>query len=255
MTAEPRDRDAGADQARRVAIVTGGSGGIGRVVANRLANDGFAIVLNYGGNTARADGAVAEITGRAGVAIALKADVADETAVAALFDTAEKTYGGIDVVVHAAGVMPLAPLADLDLDVFDRLVRTNLRGTFVINQQAVRRVRRGGAIINFSSSVLGLALPTYSAYAATKGAVEAITMILARELRGRDVTVNAVAPGPTATPLFLDGKDDETIAQFASEPPLERLGQPPDVAELVAFLASPGHWVNGQVLRVNGGIA
>lgn len=255
MTAEPRDRDAGADQARRVAIVTGGSGGIGRVVANRLANDGFAIVLNYGGNTARADDAVAEITGRAGVAIALKADVADETAVAALFDTAEKTYGGIDVVVHAAGVMPLAPLADLDLDVFDRLVRTNLRGTFVINQQAVRRVRRGGAIINFSSSVLGLALPTYSAYAATKGAVEAITMILARELRGRDVTVNAVAPGPTATPLFLDGKDDETIAQFASEPPLERLGQPPDVAELVAFLASPGHWVNGQVLRVNGGIA
>ena len=255
MTAEPRDRDAGADQARRVAIVTGGSGGIGRVVANRLANDGFAIVLNYGGNTARADDAVAEITGRAGVAIALKTDVADETAVAALFDTAEKTYGGIDVVVHAAGVMPLAPLADLDLDVFDRLVRTNLRGTFVINQQAVRRVRRGGAIINFSSSVLGLALPTYSAYAATKGAVEAITMILARELRGRDVTVNAVAPGPTATPLFLDGKDDETIAQFASEPPLERLGQPPDVAELVAFLASPGHWVNGQVLRVNGGIA
>jgi 3-oxoacyl-[acyl-carrier protein] reductase len=153
--------------------------------------------------------------------------------------------------------MPLAPLAELDLEVADRLglVRTNLRGTFVVAQQAVRRVRPGGAIITFSSSVLALAFPNYSAYAATKGAVEAITLILAREQRGRDVTVNAVAPGPTATPLFLDGKDEETIAQLASQPPLARLGQPSDIAEVVAFLAGPGHWVNGQVLRANGEIA
>jgi 3-oxoacyl-[acyl-carrier protein] reductase len=235
--------------------VTGGSGGIGRVVSNRLADNELAVVVNYAGNSAAADDTVAEITGRGGRAIAVAADVADEKEVAELFDTVERTYGGVDVVVHAAGIMPLAPLADLDMDVFDRVVRTNLRGTFVIDQQAVRRVRAGGAIINFSSSVLALALPTYSAYAATKGGVEAMTMILARELRGRDITVNAVAPGPTATPLFLDGKDDATIARFASEPPLERLGEPSDVAETIAFLAGPGHWVNGQVLRVNGGIA
>lgn len=243
------------EASQRVALVTGGSGGIGRETAIRLASDGFAVVVNYAGNATEADAAVAELAAAGRNAIAVKADVADETAVAAMFDTAERTFGGIDVVVHAAGIMPLAPLADLDLDVFDRVVRTNLRGTFVVNQQSVRRLRSGGAIINFSSSVLALALPNYSAYAATKGGVEAITLILARELRGRDVTVNAVAPGPTATPLFLNGKDEETIARFAAQPPLERLGLPSDVAELVAFLAGPGHWVNGQVLRVNGGIA
>ena len=255
MTADVWTRDADADHAERVAIVTGGSGGIGRVVANRLADDDFAVVVNYAGNPSPADDTVAEIRDRGGEAIAIPADVADEKEVADLFDAVDRAYDRVDVVVHAAGIMPLAPLAELDLDVFDRVVRTNLRGTIVVDQQGIRRVRGGGAIINFSSSVLGLALPTYSAYAATKGGVEAITMILARELRGRDITVNAVAPGPTATPLFLDGKDDATIAQFAGEPPLERLGQPSDVAELIAFLAGPGRWVNGQVLRVNGGIA
>jgi 3-oxoacyl-[acyl-carrier protein] reductase len=243
------------DAAQRVALVTGGSGGIGRDAAIRLASDGFAVVVNYAGNVSNADAVVAEIADAGGNAVAVTADVADETAVAAMFDTAEQTYGGIDVVVHAAGIMPLAPLADLDLDVFDTVVRTNLRGTFVVDQQAVRRIRSGGAIINFSSSVLALAMPGYAAYAATKGGVEAITLIVARELRGRDVTINAIAPGPTATALFLNGKDEETIARFASTPPLERLGLPSDVAELVAFLAGPGHWVNGQVLRVNGGIA
>lgn len=152
--------------------------------------------------------------------------MADEAAVAAMFDTAEQAFGGIDLVVHSAGIMPLAPLADLDLDVLDRVLRTNLRGTFVVAQQAVRRVRPGCAIIKFSSSVLGLALPNYSAYAASKGGVEAITLIVARELLGREVTINAIAPGPTATPLFLNGKDEETIERFASQPPLERLGIP-----------------------------
>jgi 3-oxoacyl-[acyl-carrier protein] reductase len=243
-----------AEATRRVALVTGGSGGIGRETALHLAANGFAVVVHYAGNVAEADVVAAGILSAGGEAIAVKADVADDTAVAAMFDTMEQAFGGVDVVVHAAGIMPLAPLADLELDVFDHVVRLNLRGTFVVDQQAVLRVRSGGAIINFSSSVVGLALPTYSAYAATKGAVEAITLILARELRGRDVTVNAIAPGPTATALFLDGKDDETIAEFASRPPLQRLGLPSDVAELVAFLAGPGHWVNGQVLRVNGGI-
>ncbi|MFK0023074.1 SDR family oxidoreductase [Streptomyces sp. NPDC090798] len=241
---------------RRVAVVTGGSRGIGREAAERLAADGYAVVVNYAGNEAEADKTVAAITEAGGEAIAVRADVADETEVAALFDATESAFGGVDVVVHAAGVMVLAPLVDLDLDVLDRMTRTNIRGTFVVDQQAARRLRAGGALINFSSSVLALAIPGYSAYAATKGAVEAVTLIVARELRGRDVTVNAVAPGPTATALFLDGKDEETIARMAAQPPLERLGTPRDIADVVSFLAGPaGRWVNGQVLRANGGIA
>ncbi|MCL6289110.1 SDR family oxidoreductase [Streptomyces sp. ID03-2B] len=239
---------------RRVAVVTGGSRGIGRESAERLAADGFAVVVNYAGNRTEAEAAVAAITAAGGEAFAQQADVADEVAVAALFDAAEETFGGVDVVVHAAGVMALAPLAELELDTLDRMHRTNIRGTFVVDQQAARRLREGGAIINFSSSVLSLSLPGYTAYAATKGAVEAMTLILARELRGRDITVNAVAPGPTATALFLDGKDEETIARMAAQPPLERLGTPQDIAEVVSFLAGPARWVNGQVLRANGGI-
>ncbi|MFF7881844.1 SDR family oxidoreductase [Streptomyces sp. NPDC020794] len=241
---------------RRVAVVTGGSRGIGRETAERLAADGYAVVVNYAGNEAEADKTVAAITEAGGEAIAVRADVADETQVAALFDATESAFGGVDVVVHAAGVMLLGPLADFDLDVLDRMHRTNIRGTFVVDQQAARRLRAGGALINFSSSVVALAIPGYSAYAATKGAVEAMTLIIARELRGRDVTVNAVAPGPTATALFLDGKDEETIARMAAQPPLERLGTPRDIADVVSFLAGPaGRWVNGQVLRANGGIA
>ncbi|QIP83444.1 SDR family oxidoreductase [Streptomyces sp. Tu 2975] len=238
---------------RRVAIVTGGSRGIGRESAERLASDGFAVVINYAGNQAEAEATVTAVTAAGGQAVAFRADVADEQAVAALFDLAEETYGGVDVVVHAAGVMTLAPLVDLDLDALDRMHRTNIRGTFVVDQQAARRLRSGGAVINFSTSVLGLALPGYSAYAATKGAVEAVTLILARELRGRDITVNAVAPGPTATALFLDGKDAETIERMSKMNPLERLGTPADIAEVVSFLAGPGRWINGQVLRANGG--
>lgn len=167
----------------------------------------------------------------------------------------ERAFGGIDVVVHTAGVMVLGPVAEYDLDAFDRLTRTNVRGTFVVAQQAARRVRPGGAVVTFSTSVTRLSFPGYAAYAASKGAVEAMTLVLARELRGRDVTVNAVAPGPTATPLFLEGKDEEAIARLAAQPPLERLGTPEDIATTVAFLAGPGRWINGQVVFANGGIA
>lgn len=238
----------------RVAVVTGGSRGIGRAVVERLAADGTAVVVNYASNQAEAEAAVETVRAAGGQAIAVRADVSDEKAVAALFDIAEETFAGVDVVVHAAGSMALAPLAEADLDVVDRMHRTNIRGTFVVNQQAARRVRKGGAVINFSSSVIGLALPGYSAYAAGKGAVEAMTLILAREMRGRDITVNAVAPGPTATDLFLEGKDEETVARMSAQPPLERLGSPADIAEVVSFLAGPARWINGQVLRANGGI-
>jgi 3-oxoacyl-[acyl-carrier protein] reductase len=239
----------------RVAIVTGGSRGIGRETAVRLGHDGYGVVVAYGGNKAEADAAVEEVTEAGGRAIAVQADVADEVAVASLFDQAEQTFGGVDVVVHAAGVMLLSPLVDLELAEFDRQVRTNLRGSFVVNQQAARRLRRGGAIVNFSSSLTKLAFPAYGVYAATKGGVEALSLILARELRGRDITVNAVAPGPTATALFLDGKSEEQINRLSSVSPLERLGQPADIAEVVAFLAGPGRWVNGQVVHANGGAA
>ncbi|MET7454847.1 SDR family oxidoreductase [Streptomyces sp. NPDC005574] len=240
---------------QRVAIVTGGSRGIGRQVAQRLAADGFAVVVGYAGNQDAADDVVRTIETAGGSAVAARADVADEDAVAAVFDLAQNTYGGVDAVVHAAGRMPLSPVVDLDLAELDALYRTNIRGTFVVDQQAARRLRPGGALVNFSTSVLALAFPGYGAYAASKGAVEALTLILAREMRGRDVTVNAVAPGPTATELFLDGKDEETVARLAAQAPLERLGTPEDIASVVSFLVGPaGRWVNGQVLRANGGI-
>lgn len=239
----------------RVALVTGASRGIGRAVAQRLAADGLAVAVGYAGGAAAAAETVAAVEGAGGTALAVQADVADETAVAAAFDRVEAELGGVDVVVNAAGRMHLAPIAELDLDALDALHRTNIRGTFVVAQQAARRLRAGGAFVGFSTSVVGTQFPTYGAYAASKAAVETMTLILARELRGRDITVNAVAPGPTATDLFLDGKSDELIAQLAQANPLERLGTPDDIASVVAFLAGPdGRWVNGQVLRANGGM-
>ncbi|MER5651708.1 MULTISPECIES: SDR family oxidoreductase [unclassified Streptomyces] len=242
--------------AARVAIVTGGSGGIGSAVAQALAADGMSVVVHYSGRAERADEVVTSIRKAGGEAVAVSGDVADETAMAALYDTAEERFGGVDVVVNTAGIMVLAPLTEMDLDAFDRMHRVNVRGTFVVSQLAARRLRPGGALVNFSTSVTRLQQPTYAAYAATKGAVEAMTLILARELRGRDVTVNAVAPGPTATPLFLEGKSPELVERIAAVSPLERLGTPEDIAQAVAFLAGPGgRWVNGQVLFSNGGAA
>ena len=239
----------------RVAIVTGGSRGIGRSVVERLGADGFAVVVGYAANEAEASAAVAAVTDADGRAIAVAGDIADEAAVAGLFDQAERAFGGVDVVVNAAGLLLLAPLADLDLAVLDRILRTNIRGTFAVDQQAVRRLRPGGSIVNFSSSVLSRILPAYTAYAASKAAVEAMTFILAHELRGRDITVNAVAPGPTATEMFLEGKDEELIARFANAVPMQRLGTPADIAPVVSFLVGlEGHWINGQTIRVNGGI-
>ncbi|MFJ8360483.1 SDR family oxidoreductase [Streptomyces sp. NPDC093984] len=239
----------------RVALVTGGSGGIGRAVVERLAKDGIAVGVYYAGNKARADDTVAAVTAAGGRAFAVGGDIADEHAMAEAFDAVEREFGGIDVVVNTAGIMLLSPIATLDLDDLDRMHRTNIRGTFVVSQQAARRVRAGGAIINFSTSVTRLQFPNYGAYAASKGAVEAMTLVLARELRGKDITVNAVAPGPTATPLFLEGKDQAAIDNLSKAAPLERLGTPEDIAEAVAFLAGPARWINGQVLYANGGVA
>lgn len=239
----------------RVAVVTGGSRGIGRAVSLKLARDGLVVVVNYAHDAAAAEETVAAITAVGGRAVSAQADVADEHAVAGLFDRAEQEFGGVDVVVNCAGRLALAPIADLDLTVLDAVHRTNTRGAFVVAQQAARRLRAGGSFVGFSTSVVGTRFPAYGAYVASKAAVESITLILARELRGRDVTVNTVAPGPTATDLFLEGKTPEQIDQLAETSPLERLGTPEDIAQVVAFLTSPaGHWVNGQVLRANGGM-
>lgn len=238
----------------RTALVTGGTGGMGRVIAAKLADDGFDVAVAYAGNVDLADETVSEIKaqGRRGVGFA--ADIADEEAVSALFDAVDDRFGHLDVVVHTAGINRPAALADLDLADFDAIHRVNVRGTFVVDQQAARRIRNGGSIVNVSSSMVRVAPPALSAYTASKAAVDAVTRILAKELRGRDITVNAVAPGPTATAAFLGSTSAEEQGQLAALPPLGRLGSPDDIAGVVSFLTGPaGRWVNGQVVYANGG--
>ena len=238
------------------AIVTGASRGIGSVVAKILARDGFTIVVNYAGGAAKAEEVVAEIKAAGGQAIAVQADVSNAADVEQLFKQTLDTYGRIDVVVNNAGIMPLSPIAKGDVATFDKVIATNLRGTFLVLAQAAQHVSEGGRIIAFSSSVLAKAFPTYGAYIASKAGVEGLVHVLTNELRGRNITVNAVAPGPVGTELFLSGKTQAQIDELSKLPPLERLGKPEDIANVVSFLAGPdGGWVNGQVLRANGGFA
>jgi 3-oxoacyl-[acyl-carrier protein] reductase len=240
--------------ARKSVIVTGSSRGIGRAVARRLASDGFAIAANYAGNATKAEEVVAEIKSAGGQATATQADVANAADVERLFKETIDTFGGVNVVVNCAGIMPLSLIAEADLELFDKVIATNLRGTFLVLRQAARHVSSGGRIIAFSSSVIAKAFPTYGPYIASKAGVEGLVRVLANELRGRDITVNAVAPGPVATELFLTGKTEAQIEQLRKQSPLERLGQPEDISNVVSFLAGPdGRWINGQILRANGG--
>lgn len=239
----------------RVAIVTGASRGIGRAVALKLAVDGFAITVNYAGNTERANATVAEIEAAGGRALAVQSDVADEAAVEHLFTATREAFGRLDVVVNSAGVMQLANITTDNLEAFDRTLSTNLRGSWLVMAKAAETLGEGGRIIALSSSVLGKSFPGYGAYIASKAGVEGLVKVLANELRGREITVNAVAPGPVATELFFAGKSEEQVARIAAMSPFERLGQPEEIADAVAFLAgSQGRWVNGQILRVNGGM-
>ena len=243
------------EKTSRVAIVTGASRGIGAAVAERLAADGFTVVINFSGDVASAETLAHKIEAKGGRAIAVKADVSDPGAVRTMFDAAERAFGGVDVLVNNAGIMRLAKVVDSDDALFDRQVAVNLKGSFNAMREAARRLRDGGRIVNFSTSVVGTKLETYAVYAATKSAVETMTAILSKELRGRSITVNAVAPGPTATDLFLNGKSPELIDRLARMNPMERLGTPEDTASVVAFLVGPdGGWINGQVLRANGGM-
>lgn len=239
----------------KVAIVTGSSRGIGRAVALRLARDGFAVVVNYAGNRAGADQTVGEIEAAGGRAVAVRADVSKPADVTRLFDEAEAAFGGVDVLVNSAGVLRTQPIAETDEAAFDQTFDVNAKGTFNTLREAATRLRDGGRVVNISTSVLGLALPGYAAYVGSKAAVEAFTRVFANEMRGRRISVTAVAPGPVATELFFEGKTPEVIERFARQPPLERLGQPEDIAGVVAFLAGPeGGWVNGQTIRANGGL-
>jgi 3-oxoacyl-[acyl-carrier protein] reductase len=241
----------------QVAIVTGASRGIGAAIAQRLARDGYKVVVNYAGKADEAHSVVQAIESAGGQAIAVQADVSDPAAVRELFEQAQRAYGRVDVLVNNAGIMPpaLPQLADTDDSTFDRLFAVNVKGTFNTLREAAQRLEQGGRIVNFSTSVIGLGLPGYAVYAATKSAVETFTNIMAKELRGKRISVNAIAPGPTATALFLDGKSPETIERMSKMAPLERLGTPEDIASAVAFLVSDNAaWVNGQTLRANGGL-
>jgi len=246
---------AGQARSARVALVTGGSRGIGRETAVRLAADGYAIAVVYASADAAADQVVKDIASGNGQAIAIRADVGDGSAVEAAFARTEEAFGGIDVVVNAAGIAPRSSVVNLSLEDLDRIYRTNIRGAFAVSQQAARRLRGGGAIINFSTTLTRRSAPGSAAYIASKAAVEALTLILARELSGRNITVNAIAPGPTATDMYLQGREADAIAQAAASSPFGRLGTPADIAEVAAFLAGPGRWVNGQVIYANGGVA
>jgi len=240
----------------RVAIVTGGSRGIGRAIALRLARDGHAVVVNYAGNAEAASQTVAAIEAAGGRAIAVRGDVANPEDVAQLFAIARQTWSRVDVVVNSAGVMPMARIEPAQLDAFDRTLATNLRGAFLVMAEAALTLKRGGRIIMLSTSVIAKSLPGYGPYIASKAGVEGLVRVMANELRCREITVNAVAPGPVGTELFLAGKSDEQIAQIAGQAPMERLGTPEDIASAVAFLAGPdGAWISAQVLRANGGFA
>jgi len=239
-----------------VAVVTGGSRGIGRAVAVRLARDGVAVVVGYGASPQAADEIVASVRLAGGSAVAVRADVADAAEVGALFERAESEFGGVDIVVTSAGILRPALIAEATDNDFTEQVEVNIRGTFNALREGARRVRDGGRIVTLSSTTLALSAPGYGVYNATKGAVEGFTRVLAKELGARRVTVNAVAPGPVETQLFLAGKSASDVRRLAGLAPAGRIGQPVDVADAVALLVSPeAGWISGQVIRVNGGVA
>jgi 3-oxoacyl-[acyl-carrier protein] reductase len=243
------------DKTATIAIVTGASRGIGAAVAERLASDGLAVVINYSGDVKSAEALAGKIESAGGRALAIKADVSDPNAVREMFDRTQAAFGGVDVLINNAGIMKLAKIADSDDALFDQQIAINLKGSFNAMREAAKRLRDGGRIVNFSTSVVGTKLETYGVYTATKAAIETMTAILSKEMRGRDITVNAVAPGPVATDLFLTGKSQELIDRLAKMNPMERLGTPEDIASVVSFLVGPdGGWINGQVLRANGGM-
>ncbi|WOI38689.1 SDR family oxidoreductase [Alteromonas sp. CI.11.F.A3] len=239
----------------KVALVTGGAKGIGASIVEKLASNNFAVVINYASSADAANELVEQIKCKGGQAIAVQADVSKSTQAESLFKASLQEFGKVDVLVNNAGIMALSPLSETSDEDFNKQFDVNMKGVFNMLRLASTHLSEGGSIINLSTSVVGLKLERYGVYAATKSAVETMSAILSKELRGKDIAVNCVAPGPTETDLFTEGKSQEFIDKLASMSPMERLGQPEDIANVVNFLASDqGHWVNGQVLRANGGI-
>ncbi|GLT64563.1 hypothetical protein SLA2020_370490 [Shorea laevis] len=247
----------------RVAIVTGASRGIGRAIATHLHSLGARVVVNYASSSSTADQLVSELNASAPpshpTAVAIKADVSDPDQVKQLFDKAEQEFGSkIHILVNCAGVLDAKypSLANTTVEDWDWTFNINTKGSFLCCREAANRLtREGGArIISISTSVVGSLLPGYAAYAASKAAVETMIKILAKELKGTQITANVVAPGPVATEMFFAGKTEETVKRIVDATPLGRLGEPNDISGIVGFLATDaGEWINGQVIRVNGG--
>lgn len=240
----------------KAAIVTGSSRGIGANIAKALSRAGAKVVINYAGNRAAADQVVAEIRSVGGESIAVKADVSKADEVKALFDTAIAQFGKLDILVNNAGIAIYKRVQDTTDDDFDRAFNINVKGVFLTLREAATRLENGGRIINFSSSVTRLMMPTYGPYSATKAAVEQLTRVFAKEVGQRGITVNSISPGPTNTELFTEGKTEEIIKRLASMAALGRIGEPEDIARVVLFLVSDeAAWVTAQNLGVNGGFA
>jgi len=240
---------------KRVALVTGAASGMGRAFAIRLAKDGIAVAVNYVGDPSKADQVVNEIKENGGTATAFRADVSNVVAIIGLFNDVMQEFGGIDIVIANAGVgMKLAPIVDATEADFDRITSVNYKGTFFVMQQAAKHVREGGRIIQISSTSSLYPAPGLGVYAPSKAAGKVITEILAQELGHRQILVNSVFPGPTKTPLIEKDLSEEELKRIGQAMFLGRMGEPEDVANVVAFLVSPeGSWVNGQQIIVNGG--
>lgn len=238
----------------KVAIITGASRGIGSSIAKQLSALGAKVVVNYSNNAVKAEEVVEEITKSGEQAVAIKADVSNIKDVERLFSETITKFGKVDILVNNAGVILYKLLSDVTEEEFDKLFNINVKGTYFACQQAMKHMENNGRIINFSTSVVGSMFPTYSVYAATKGAVEQITRQLAKEFGPKKITINAVAPGPINTELFNVGKTDEQIEAIRQMNSFGRIGEPDDIANTIEFLVSDkAQWITGQTLRINGG--
>ena len=239
---------------KKVAIISGASRGLGKSIAIALAENGYICVITYANNPTKADEVLQQIHRIGGDAIAIKADVSNHAEIKNLFETVKNKFGQINVVINTAGISILKPLEQFQPDEFSKVIETNVTGTYNILHQASKHIEKGGKILTFSSNVVGTLPVNYSIYAASKAAVESMSKVFSKELRGKEVTVNIISPGPTATEMFLEGKNDDLIEQFSKLSPFERLGTPTDIINVVRFLiSSEATWINGQVIKINGG--